>query len=612
MTDVFTRAAVANASTVNADKRTVDVVWTTGAPVKRYSWEDGFYLEILEVTPQAIRLGRFEAMSLLDGHEQAMSARLGTVVPGSVKIAGGKGTATIRFSKNDKADSIFRDLVDGHPIQISVGYRIHNSQKTEGAGDQLPTLRATDWEPLELSVVAVPADPGAVSRKDESMPENNIPADVQHQRPANIIAERTRAKTIRELARSAGIPESDADIAVDSGESVESFRDRAFDVMIERQNRAPTFPMVETRDTGHGDNCETEARIEALTCRMSGEKPSERARQYMSWTLEQHARASLEAAGINTRHMGRDEVFSSGRSYYPPHTTSDFPSLLLGAGERMLMAQYEAAQSPIKQRLCRSTTMSDFRKSHKLKIGDIDTLEQVSEGGEIHATTRGEAAESYGLSTFARIFSLSRNAQINDDLGGLADWSRAAGRAAAETENQIIVNLLLSNAKVGETNKGLFHADHGNLASQAAALSIDGISAARKAMRKQKAFGGKLPAGVTPAFLVVGPEFETLAEQLLAQLAAAKTEDVNPFAGRLELLVEPRIEDYQWYVFANPNTAAVIEYAHLSSAPGPQIAQREGFGTLGTDFRVVLDFGAGVIDYRGAYKNAGLAPTPPD
>lgn len=175
------------------------------------------------------------------------------------------------------------------------------------------------------------------------------------------------------------------------------------------------------------------------------------------------------------------------------HTTSDFPLLLQSAGERVLLAQYEAAQSPIKQRLCRSTTMSDFRKAQKIKIGDIDTLAPLNEAGEIKATTRGEAGESYGLKTFARIFSLSRNAMINDDLGGLADWSRAAGRAAAETENQVVVNLLLSNPKVGEDDTALFHANHKNLAAAGAPLSVESLSEARKAMRKQKDSAASFP-----------------------------------------------------------------------------------------------------------------------
>lgn len=153
--------------TFNEEDRTVEVCWTTGASVKRYSWDEGFYMEELAVDKKAIRMDRFNAMSLLDTHEQwSMDSRLGTVVPGSVKIENGRGYATIRFSRNDKAETILRDLKDGHPLSISVGYKIHRYEKTEGSDGQLPILRATDWEPMELSVVPVPADAEAISRSE--------------------------------------------------------------------------------------------------------------------------------------------------------------------------------------------------------------------------------------------------------------------------------------------------------------------------------------------------------------------------------------------------------------------------------------------------------------
>lgn len=153
--------------TFNEEDRTVEVCWTTGARVKRYSWDEGYYMEELAVDKKSIRLDRFNAMSLLDTHESfSMDQRLGTVVPGTVRIEGGKGYATIKLSKKQRAEELLQDLRDGHPLPISVGYKIHRYEKSEGADGQLPVLRAIDWEPMELSAVPVPADPEAVSRSE--------------------------------------------------------------------------------------------------------------------------------------------------------------------------------------------------------------------------------------------------------------------------------------------------------------------------------------------------------------------------------------------------------------------------------------------------------------
>ena len=125
------------------------------------------------------------------------------------------------------------------------------------------------------------------------------------------------------------------------------------------------------------------------------------------------------------------------------------------------------------------------------------------------------------------------------------------------------------------------------------------------AMRTQKGLDGTTPINVVPRFLVVGPALETAAEKLLASIYAATLADVNPFSGKLSLLVEPRITDESFYVFADPAVLPVLEYAYLSSAQGPQMASRKGWDVLGMEFRVVLDFGCGAVDWRGAYLNPG-------
>lgn len=612
------RAVTGGRNTFNEEDRTVEVCWTTGAKVKRYSWDEGYYMEELAVDKKAIRLDRFNAMSVLDAHErESMDKRLGTVVPGSVRIEGGKGYATIKLSRKQRAEELLQDLRDGHPLPISVGYKIHQFEKTEGADGQLPLMRAIDWEPLELSAVPIPADAGAISRSEEhNMPDDiqEHPIQQQRQAPTNIVAERTRVRDLRQLARFASFSEEELDEAIERGESVDAFRARAFQKVVERQSAVQTFPHVETRGMGGRDERYEEqarARQEALFARMSGTAPEGEARHFMSHSLLDHARGLLEAQGIDTRMMSREQLLGyQGRGLGGMHATSDFPLLLQGAGERVLMAAYQAAQSPLKTLLSRQSTANDFRAKTKLSVSDGGLLEKVNESGEIKSMTRSETSQSYKIESYGRIFALSFQAIVNDDLGAFSDWSVHAGQMAALTENKIMLDLLLANAGNGPTmdedSKSLFHADHGNLAASGTALDETNLGAAILAFRKQKAAGGHRIT-VAPKYLLVGPELEITAQKLVASINPTTTADAVPDAIKaLVPVVEPNLDGKSWRVFGDPSAAPIFEHAYLSGHEGVQLATQEGFERLGTQFRAVLHFGAGAIGWRGAYRNPGL------
>jgi hypothetical protein len=106
--------------------------------------------------------------------------------------------------------------------------------------------------------------------------------------------------------------------------------------------------------------------------------------------------------------------------------------------------------------------------------------------------------------------------------------------------------------------------------------------------------------------LLVGADRETEAEKVLASIQPDTTDGVNPFAGKLTLLVEPRIDDGSWYLFVDPARLATMQYAFLSAAPGVQIQRTEAWDVLGMKYRAWLDFGAGWTDWRGAHFNEGV------
>lgn len=581
----LTRRAVFAPDTFNAEAGTVEAVISTFAPVQRKG-----FMERLD--PAGLDTSHLNGAPVLDGHRQG-SARdvIGTIA--GHRMEDGKLVATIRLSGAADAAPIVERIREGTIKGVSIGYRVTRWAESTDPNSRARVRTAAAWSISEVSAVPIPADSGAQFRGENMENEDDI------QTVENPTAE-TRA-AIRQICRSAGMTAEQADDMIDRELSITEARAEAFEVM---QRRTPA--RIRTAAPANDDPAATMTRrADALFARVSGTAPSDEARPFMGETLRDMARACVEASGVSTRAMDADTLFRAAM-----HTTSDFPNLLTSTGNRTLMGAYEAAQSPVKTALARRSTMADFRPGTRLKLSDIGTLEKVSESGEIKHTSRGEASESYALDTYATQFAISRKALINDDLGAFRDWGATAGRMAAETEANLILNLLLSNPVMGEDNKALFHADHGNLSASPAALGdagagVTALSEARQALRGMKALDGKTPINATPKFLLVGPEQETEAEQLLSDLAAATWGDVNPFASKLSLLVEPRITDNQWYIFADPAVMPVLEYSYLSSAQGPQMASREGWDVLGMEFRVVLDFGCGAIDWRGAFKNAG-------
>ncbi|MFD2032775.1 hypothetical protein ACFSKM_25670 [Ancylobacter dichloromethanicus] len=56
---------------------------------------------------------------------------------------------------------------------------------------------------------------------------------------------------------------------------------------------------------------------------------------------------------------------------------------------------------------------------------------------------------------------------------------------------------------------------------------------------------------------------------------------------------------------ADPAAAPCLVYGYVSGAEGPQIRTEIDFDTRAVKVAAGLDFGCGVIDFRGLYKNEG-------
>ncbi|MGT2507905.1 prohead protease/major capsid protein fusion protein [Cupriavidus basilensis] len=169
--DIPLLGRAAEVRTVSQDDRTVDLIWTTGARVQRYDWwNDRYYLEELSLDPAHVRMGRLQSgtANLLNTHSSwDLSDVLGVVTAAS--LDGDQGAASVRFSQREEVQPIFQDVVDKIIRNVSVGYAIYKVERIAPAVDGDPWIyRVIDWEPYELSLVPIPADPGAITRSDPS------------------------------------------------------------------------------------------------------------------------------------------------------------------------------------------------------------------------------------------------------------------------------------------------------------------------------------------------------------------------------------------------------------------------------------------------------------
>ncbi|ARC87391.1 hypothetical protein B5V46_01475 [Rhodovulum sp. MB263] len=342
-----------------------------------------------------------------------------------------------------------------------------------------------------------------------------------------------------------------------------------------------------------------DAMADGLLARMQAGHVPTHGREFVAMRLDDIAKIS--AGGGYVR--GRRHAMMWGGAM----GTDDFRAALAIASNKVLLTAYEAAESQIKK-ASREVSAPDFRPINTVRVSGGVELAKVLENGEFGQGQITDAGEAFVLETYGKIFTLTRQAIVNDDLGAFEQSARMFGQGAALTEARIFAGLLEANGGTGPAmsdGKALFHADHGNLAETGATLSIASLSLARTAMRRQKGLAGEA-IRVDPALLIVPPELETQAERLVAEISAASADDVNPFQQKLTVLADANLTDpAAWYIAALPGRPDALQHAYLDGASGPQIFTRDGFETDASEFKVRLDFGAGFVDHRAWYKNPG-------
>lgn len=630
-------------TSVDETERTVIATVSTGAGVVRHDPNGTRFLERLDLN--GIDAASLVGLQVLNCHRADGLENIVGVVVDAGRDTGGLW-AKIKFSERHAA--LFADVTAGIIRFLSVGYRVSAWRADQPASDGMPVRTATRWQVAEISFVTYPADPAAQVRKESGMPDTVIKdppdaasADTQAAAktefkpcpecatPAGcaklggcVVAaddgaedesaqggETTRAamprQQIRTLQRSLGLPEVWARDLITRGADEMTVRSEAFAALATSANGVRSEqPRIQIVRSNEDPYQRALWMGEALYVRANGGTLSEAARQYAYATPAEMARDLLTLRGVAVVGMSPAAIITRSLN-----TTSDFPVILGETIGRTLRAAYQAAPSGIRA-AARVASAKDFRTKTALQLSEAPILKKLTEGGEIAAGSMAEAAETYKVETFARKVGITRQALVNDDLGAFSDLSRRFGQAAAETEALELVALLTKNAGAGpklSDDTALFHTSRGNLAASGAAISDTSLSAARAKMRTAKGPNGQI-ISAPPKYLVVPAALETTGEKWITSITPADAASVNPFSGKLELLVEPRLDAIsatRWYLTADPAVIDGLEIAYLTGSNGPLVEPVKDADTDGVTLKVIHDFGVGFVEWRSWYANPG-------
>ncbi|HGV0275176.1 TPA: ClpP-like prohead protease/major capsid protein fusion protein, partial [Citrobacter freundii] len=341
-----------------------------------------------------------------------------------------------------------------------------------------------------------------------------------------------------------------------------------------------------------------------------GHERAERGNPYAMMSLFEMAQASLVDRGISISAFGsRSQIVNLAFT----HSSSDFSHILAGGAEKSVLTGWQNSGETFQQ-WTKTGSLSNFHEAKRVGLNGFSDLDKVPEGAEYKYVTTSDSGVPIALATYGNIFSITRQAIINDDLSQLTTIPQAMGRAAARTVGNLVYLNLTANSKFTD-GKALFHADHKNLIAKG--MDTDGLNEARKVMRLQEDANGD-PINVIPAYILVPAALEGAANRAVLSSSSLFPVDqdgtlnqnpgiINVVKDMAQVVVEPRLDkadNKQWYVAAAQGTDT-IEVAYLDGMDVPYLEQQEGFTVDGIAWKVRIDAGVAALDYRGLVKSSG-------
>lgn len=595
---------------------TFELVAYTGASI-RQGWSRN---------PLVVDLGGMDtakaSIPILYAHGKEV-ALLDSVIGRSTEIVNDGSQLVIRgeiIRGEPVADKLIRYAKAGVPLQASIGADAGSLENINAGGvvtvngrefaGPVTVARASDLR--ETSVVLFGAD-GRTSAAiaAEASEEGNTMSDKLNQKPVEAAAPQTEAPAIVAVesmtpapivATKGGDGASLVDAETVANIVLERMRaERLAEVRAER----PKAPAIHVVDAAASNDPKV---IEAALCLTGGLRGVEKS--YDAKTLEladkRRRNTSLQevlveaarANGYNGPARISDgnlrEVLASG---FSTHSISNVLSATYG---KFLLQGFTAVESTYDM-IASTRSVSDYKTVTGVRVTGGFEFDEVGNGGELKHAEAGDEPRSISAKLYGRLSAITMVDIVNDDLGALTVVPQRLGRGAAIKLNKVFWSEFESN------NASYFSKE---TAGAGNALSITSLKTAAAGYRKLKDGDGN-PLGISPAMLLVSPENEITAAELMSGSLLITGENstrtnVNVLAGRYQVVSSSYLTSAStWWLVANPAELPCMEVAFLNGQRTPTVQQAEAdFDTLGIQVRGYYSFGVAKAESRGAYRMA--------
>lgn len=582
----------------NAETMTVPAVLSTEHPCQR----NGF-IEVLSHQTGSVDMSRFP-LPVIESHDHS-AVNIGIVE--NPQLSNGKLRGNVRFGQSSRAKELFADIQAGVITNLSIGY-----DWLEYSENDTSIIVVTKWQPVELSIVSIPADPTAGFFRGKNMQAQTQTPQSTHQTPPTPVNNDPRAEFQRQESERRGAirtilsPFADRypDVMQRAMDDMSITPEQASKMMLKAagENLQPIGVHL-AHDEVHmrGDNIRS-AIADGLLLRsgIKVAKPHVAARDFARMGIAEISTILLRQSGKSCAGLSNQDLITRAMS------TSDLPYLLANMANKAMMIGFEnSAQSH--DLFANFVDVQDFKTQSRIALSAFESLSAVTELGEVTFSSLSDAQETYVINSYQKAIAFSRQSLINDDLQQLTLVPEKLGTAARRTEADLVYSIFNNNPNMAD-DVPLFDASRGNLLT-GAALSVESLAAAVAVLRKAKDISGNGYLGVKPRWLIVGPDLEITALQVLASLTnvnSSATAIPSSDMARLEVIVEPRISSATaWFLLGEG--VETIEVGRLSSSFGGGISfeNDQDFGTDAYRYKVRLDAGAKALSAVGMVKNPG-------